>query len=106
MALDATSAHSLERFEREAKSIAALNHPGICAVYDVGTSPVAFLVMEFLEGETRQQRLTRGALLTHFPNDARQIADFAWSADGKRIAVARSTSSSNIVLFRGLSRPQ
>ena len=48
------------RFEREAKAIAALNHPGICAVYDVGTSPVPFLVMELLEGETLHQRVARG----------------------------------------------
>jgi Tol biopolymer transport system component len=40
--------------------------------------------------------------LTRFPSDGRQVADFAWSADGQQIAVARSTSSTNIVLFRGL----
>ena len=49
----AVSTQALERFEREAKAIAALNHPGICAVYDIGTPPVPFLVMELLEGETR-----------------------------------------------------
>src|SRR5215217_5362861 len=43
LSANATSAQALERFEREAKAIAALNHPGICAVYDVGTSPVPFL---------------------------------------------------------------
>ena len=52
------SSSALERFE--AKAIAALNHPGICAVYDVGTSPVPFLVMELLEGETLHQRVARG----------------------------------------------
>jgi serine/threonine protein kinase len=41
---DATSAQAIDRFEREAKAIAAFNHPGICAIYDVGTSPVPFLV--------------------------------------------------------------
>ena len=48
------------RFEREAQSIAALSHPHICALFDVGSAPiltpsgepVQFLVMEFLEGET------------------------------------------------------
>ena len=42
------------------KAIAALNHPSICSIYDVGTSPVPFLVMELLEGETLHQRLARG----------------------------------------------
>src|SRR6266849_5741688 len=37
-----------ERFEREAKAIAALNHPNICQIYDIGTN---YLVMEFIEGE-------------------------------------------------------
>jgi dipeptidyl aminopeptidase/acylaminoacyl peptidase len=39
--------------------------------------------------------------LTHFPSDRRQIADFAWSADGKRLAVARASASNDIVIFRG-----
>src|SRR5277367_5797476 len=41
-----------DRFEREARAIAALNHPNICALYDVGTllSGVSYLVMEFIEG--------------------------------------------------------
>jgi Tol biopolymer transport system component len=59
---NATSAQAIERFEREAKAIASLNHPGICAIYDVGTSPVPFLVMELLEGETLHHRLARGPL--------------------------------------------
>ena len=47
------------RFEREAKAIAALSHPNILAVYDVGTvDGTAFVVMELLEGETLRQRLT------------------------------------------------
>jgi serine/threonine-protein kinase len=47
-----------ERFEREARAVAALSHPNICAVYDVGETPTAnYLVMELLEGETLQQRI-------------------------------------------------
>src|SRR6202166_4488953 len=38
-----------ERFSREARSIAALNHPNICHLYDVGPN---YLVMEYVEGET------------------------------------------------------
>lgn len=50
-----------ERFEREARTVAALNHPHICTLHDVGHQDgIDFLVMEYLDGETLAQRLTRG----------------------------------------------
>ena len=66
-----------ERFEREAKAIAALNHPHICTLYDVGHEDgTDFLVMEHLEGESLQERLTKGALpLDQALQIAIQIAD-------------------------------
>jgi serine/threonine protein kinase/Tol biopolymer transport system component len=52
-----------ERFDREAKTIASLNHPHICTLYDTGHQDgIDFLVMEYLEGETLAQRLVKGAL--------------------------------------------
>jgi eukaryotic-like serine/threonine-protein kinase len=52
-----------QRFEREAQTIASLNHPHICVLYDIGRQDgMDFLVMEFLEGETLAGRLERGAL--------------------------------------------
>src|SRR6478672_1241567 len=49
------------RFEREARAIAALNHPNICAIYDVGQEGnQQFLVMELLQGQTLEYRLTAG----------------------------------------------
>jgi eukaryotic-like serine/threonine-protein kinase len=52
-----------ERFEREARTIAALNHPHICTIHDVGQHEgLDFLVLEFLDGETLANRLTKGAL--------------------------------------------
>jgi Tol biopolymer transport system component len=47
------------RFEREARAVAALNHPNICTLYDIGPN---YLVMEMVEGETLATRLKRGAL--------------------------------------------
>src|SRR5271169_5065570 len=49
VAIKVSAAQFSERFEREAKAIAALNHPNICQIYDVGPN---YLVMEFVEGET------------------------------------------------------
>ena len=52
-----------QRFEREAKTISQLSHPHICALYDVGRDgDTDYLVMEYLEGETLSERLSKGAL--------------------------------------------
>ena len=63
----ADSPEQRERFEREARAVAAINHPNICTLFDVGRErpsssgpPMDFLVMEFLDGETVAQRLERG----------------------------------------------
>lgn len=54
---------ALARFEREATAIAALSHPNILAIYDVGRQQdVSFAVTELLEGETLRARLQGGAL--------------------------------------------
>jgi len=52
-----------QRFEREARTISQLSHPHICALYDVGREgDTDFLVMEYLEGETLADKLSRGPL--------------------------------------------
>ncbi len=56
-----SSTQAIQRFEREARAAASLNHPNICTIYDVGTDP-PFIAMELLEGETLQRRLARGPL--------------------------------------------
>jgi serine/threonine protein kinase/Tol biopolymer transport system component len=51
----------LERFDREARAVAALSHPNICAIFDVGHAEgVAYLVMEYLDGVTLADRLVAG----------------------------------------------
>src|SRR5512134_2709559 len=65
------------RFETEARAISSLHHPHICTLFDVGEQDgLAFLVMEYLEGETLDDRLTRGPLpVKEMLAHALQIAD-------------------------------
>ncbi len=50
-----------QRFEREARTVAALSHPHICPVFDVGEQDgINYLVMEYLDGETLAQLLEKG----------------------------------------------
>jgi hypothetical protein len=92
------------RFEREAKSISALSHPNICALFDVGHQDGSdFLVMEYLEGETLAARLARGALPPEYALAfALQIADALDKAHRQGI-VHRDLKPANIFLLKGLS---
>ena len=57
-----------DRFEREARAIAALNHPHICALYDIGVHEgLPFLVMEYIEGEPLSGRVPLERALTMAP---------------------------------------
>ena len=54
-----------QRFEREARAIASLNHPHICVLHDIGTEGgIDFLVLEYLDGETLAHRVDRGPMPT------------------------------------------
>src|SRR6478672_3270200 len=66
-----------ERFDREARAISQLTHPNICSLYDVGEQQgTAFLVMEYLDGQTVADRLRHGALpLDSALKIAMEIAD-------------------------------
>jgi serine/threonine protein kinase len=68
---------ALERFRREAHAASALNHAGICTIYDVGEEDHrSFIVMEFIDGETLSQHIHRQALsVEHILDLGIQIAD-------------------------------
>ncbi|HEX7796832.1 MAG TPA: protein kinase [Vicinamibacterales bacterium] len=89
------------RFEREAKAASSLNHPNICAVYDVGTQDdVHFLVMELVEGETLAARIERGPLQTsEILTIGTQIADALDKAHRKGL-VHRDLKPANVILTK------
>jgi Tol biopolymer transport system component len=104
--LPSSLAHDPEfraRFDREAKSISALNHPHICTLYDVGeTDGSAYLVLEHLEGETLAERLTRGPLpVADTLVIASQVAEALDKAHRQGI-VHRDLKPANVFLVRGL----
>ena len=72
-----------DRFEREVRAVAALNHANICQVYDVGPN---YLVMELIEGPTLADRIRQGAVpLEEALTIARQIGDALEAAHEKGI---------------------
>jgi len=59
VAVKISSQHFSERFEREARAVAALNHPNICTLHDIGPN---YLVMELVEGPTLAERIKEGPI--------------------------------------------
>src|SRR5262245_11137892 len=94
-----------ERFDREARVISQLDHPNICALYDVGQEDgTAYLVMQYLEGETLAERLTRGPMrLDEASMYAIQIADALARAHRSGIA-HRDLKPGNVILTKSGAR--
>jgi len=106
-----------ERFEREARAISALEHPHICALYDVGEfsgsripdpgsripdtrAPLRYLVIQYLDGETLEARIAKGPLpLPEALTIAIQIAD-ALSAAHRAGIVHRDLKPGNVMLTK------
>ena len=93
VAIKVSAQQFTDRFEREARSIAALNHPNICTLYDVGPN---YLVMELIEGPTLAERIKEGPIpLEEALGYAKQIGDALEAAHEKGI-VHRDLKPANV----------
>ena len=90
VAIKVSAVQFSERFEREAKAIAALNHPNICQIYDIGAN---YLVMEFIDGTPLHGPLPQNQALRY----ALQICD-ALDAAHKKSITHRELKPANILV--------
>ena len=98
----ASNASARERLRREAAAAAALDHPFICKVFEIGEAgDVLFLVMEFIAGETLHQRLAAGPLpLAEALRIASEVAEALEEAHNQRF-VHRDLKPANVMIAQG-----
>jgi eukaryotic-like serine/threonine-protein kinase len=97
----AADPHFRERFDREARAVSSLDHPHICALFDVGEHDgLAFLVMQYLEGDGLERRLAKGPLpLEQVLQYAVEIAE-ALDAAHRAGIVHRDLKPGNIMITK------
>jgi Tol biopolymer transport system component len=97
VAIKISNEEFIDRFEQESRAVAALNHPNICTLHDVGPN---YLVMELVDGETLAARLKRGTLsIQQTVQFGVQIAEALAAAHAKGI-VHRDLKPANIMLTK------
>ena len=98
-------ADRLERFEREAKLLASLNHPHIATIFGLEEADGnQYLILEYIEGETLAERLDRGAIpVAEALPIAKQIAEAIESAHDKGV-IHRDLKPANIKFTSGEGR--
>ena len=94
-------ADTLKRFEREARAVAALNHPNILAIHDVGNAGgIVYIVTELLEGTTLRERLQGGALAPRRALDYAIQMAHGLGAAHERGVVHRDLKPENLFITR------
>jgi serine/threonine protein kinase len=97
----ASDSERVQRFEQEARATAALNHPNICTLHDVGHHEgVHYLVFEYLAGEPLSRRIARGSIpVSEALLYAAQIADALEFAHEQEV-IHLDLKPSNVMLMR------
>jgi len=96
VAIKVSAQQFTDRFEREARAIAALSHPNICTLFDIGSN---YLVMDFIEGPGLAERIKQGPIpLEEALGIAKQIADALEAAHEKGI-VHRDLKPANVKIL-------
>ncbi len=90
----------LRRFEQEARAVAAVSHPNVLAVFDVGAGDVPYIVTELLEGETLRVALERGPFPSKSATDVTMQIVSGLAAAHARGLVHRDLKPENILITR------
>jgi serine/threonine protein kinase len=100
----ASNQDRMRRFKQEAQAAAALNHPNIAHIYEIGESDgTNFIAMEFIDGVTLREKIRLAPKqLTNFTSD--RIASFDLLRDGKPTLFPRGATTKDVILISGFKK--